>query len=115
MATATKDIVLKYYGDTSSNSVDYSKKFSLEVKTPTGTQPVHILIDWGDLLNLPIAKYNVLGLIKPFYSNSSAVSSTGSACQVDTSGIKLQSRSTIDNRYYAVEVDSAGRLYVNVP
>lgn len=120
MAGTTDSIKLDYFGDTLSGSVDFAKKFSLEVKTPDGTKPIHILIDWDDLLNRPVATYNKLGLVMPVYSNTQSVSigkigDTTGAASIEEAGIKLQDRSNISDRYYAVEIDNTGRLYVNVP
>lgn len=120
MAGTTDSIKLDYFGDTSNGSVDFSKKFSLEVKTPNGTEPIHILIDWDDLLNRPVALFNKLGLVMPAYSNSQTVTigkigDQAGASAVSETGITLQDRSNVSNRFYAVEIDNAGRLYVNVP
>lgn len=120
MAGTTDSIKLDYFGDTSSGSVDFTKKFSIEVKTPDGTKPIHILIDWDDLVNRPVATYNKLGLVMPVYSNTQSVSigkigSTPGAASISEAGITLQDRSNINNRFYAVEIDKTGRLYVNVP
>ena len=120
MAGTTDSIKLDYFGDTSSSSVDFTKKFSLEVKTPDGTKPIHILIDWDDLLNRPVATYNKLGLVMPVYSNTQSVNigkigNITGAASISETGITLQDRSNVSNRFYAVEIDNAGRLYVNVP
>lgn len=118
MADTTDSIKLDYFGDTSNGSVDFKKKFSLEVKTPTGTQPIHLLIDWDDLLNRPVATFNTLGLVMPVYSNVNDVTigKVGSgAASINERGIILQDRSNASDRFYAVEIDKSGRLYVNVP
>lgn len=67
----------------------------------------------GDAYTLPIAKHNVLGGVKPLYANTNAV--TGVTADTGAKSVAVNALSTNSGRYYAVEVDKDGRLYVNVP
>lgn len=60
-----------------------------------------------------IAKYDTLGGVKPWYSHTSA--SSGPTAGSNATAITVQSLSTSASRYYAIESDSNGRLFVNVP
>ena len=60
-----------------------------------------------------IAKYDTLGGVKPWYSHTSA--SSGPTTGSNATAITVQSLSTSASRYYAIESDSNGRLFVNVP
>ena len=61
-----------------------------------------------------IAKYDTAGLLKPAYSNTTAVTLTTAAASVSNS-VTVNARTTTSGKYYAVEIDKDGRLYVNVP
>ena len=61
-----------------------------------------------------IAKYNTAGLLKPLYSNTKAVTATTAAAEV-SNDVTVATRTTTAGRYYGVEIDKDGRLYVNVP
>lgn len=61
-----------------------------------------------------VALYNKLGLVKPAYSNTIAVKLTTATASV-SNAITVEARTTTTGRYYAVEIDKDGRLYVNVP
>lgn len=60
------------------------------------------------------ATYNVLGGIKPLYSTTGTVVATTSSAQF-TNSPTIAARTTNAGRYYAIEIDSAGRAFVNVP
>lgn len=62
---------------------------------------------------LPVATYNVLGGVKPLYSNTGAV--TGVTAASGSKTVAVNALSTTAGKYYAVEIDKDGRLYVNVP
>ena len=64
--------------------------------------------------SLPIAKYNVLGGIKPLYSWTNALVETAAA-QITSTAPIINTRQTTSGRYYAIEIDTNGRLFVNVP
>ena len=61
-----------------------------------------------------IATYNTLGLVKPAYTSSKSATFQPAA---KSTSIKptISTLSTEANRYYAVEADKDGRLFVNVP
>lgn len=63
--------------------------------------------------SLPIATNDTLGGVKPWYSHTAA--STGPTTGSDATAIAVNAISTNSLRYYAVESDSNGRLFVNVP
>lgn len=63
--------------------------------------------------SLPVATYNVLGGVMPFYSNTNAATGVTAASGAKT--VAVNALSTTAGKYYAVEVDRIGRLYVNVP
>lgn len=60
-----------------------------------------------------IANYNTIGLVKPWYSHS--VASTGPTAGSNTTAITVNAISTDTGKYYAIESDNNGRLFVNVP
>lgn len=62
---------------------------------------------------LPEAKHNVLGGVMPLYYNKMAV--TGVTASSGDKTVAVNGITTIAGKYYAVEVDTNGRLYVNVP
>ena len=63
--------------------------------------------------SLQVATYNVLGGVKPFYSNTNAA--TGVTATSGAKTVAVNALSTTSGKYYAVEIDKDGRLYVNVP
>lgn len=69
----------------------------------------------GGTYSLPIATYNALGGLKPWYSTTGAstLASGSSGAHSDTPSINA--RSSTAGKYYAVEIDKNGRLFVNVP
>ena len=60
-----------------------------------------------------IATNTTSGLIKPWYYHSAA--STGPTTGTNSTAVAVNAISTTSGRYYAVEMDSAGRAFVNVP
>lgn len=63
--------------------------------------------------SLPTATYNVLGGVKPWYSHTAA--STGPTAGTNATAVAVNTITTTAGKYYAVESDSNGRLFVNVP
>lgn len=61
-----------------------------------------------------IAKYGTSGLVKPAYSTTGTASLTTTS-QAYSNSPTIAARTTTSGRYYGVEIDSAGRLFVNVP
>jgi len=68
----------------------------------------------GTLAIDDLAVFNTKGLVKPAYSTTGTASLTTTS-NVYSNSPTIQARSTDSSRYYAVEIDSAGRLFVNVP
>ena len=64
--------------------------------------------------SLPTAVYNTLGGIKPAYSTTGTATLTTSS-QAYTNSPTIAARTTTSGKYYGVEIDSDGRLFVNVP
>ena len=60
------------------------------------------------------AKYNTLGLLKPAYTSTGTATLTTAAAS-NTISPTIQTKSTVLDRYYAVEADKNGVAYVNVP
>ena len=60
------------------------------------------------------ATYGTFGLVKPAYSTT-GTASFSTTPQAYTNNPSIAARTTTSNRYYGVEVDSNGRLFVNVP
>lgn len=63
--------------------------------------------------SLPVATYNVLGGVMPFCSNTRTA--TGVTAKSEAKDVAVNAITTTAGKYYAVEIDSVGRLYVNVP
>lgn len=61
-----------------------------------------------------VAKYNSLGLLKPAYTSTGAASLTTTAGS-NTTTPTIASKTTTSGRYYGVEADKNGVLFVNVP
>lgn len=68
----------------------------------------------GGTYSLPIAKYNTLGGVKPAYSSTGAATLTTAAATNATTPI-IAAKTTTSDRYYAIEIDKNGVLFVNVP
>ena len=87
-----------------------------ETMTGTGTDT----IPWSLISGAPqtyavdLATYNTLGGVKPLYSWTKAVAET-SAGSITATAPTINSRSTTAGKYYAIEIDKNGRLFVNVP
>ena len=62
---------------------------------------------------LPNATQSVKGGVKPWRYHSS--NATGPSESSDANIINVNTISTVANKYYAIEADSNGRLFVNVP
>lgn len=69
--------------------------------TPTGTYTISV------------ATNTALGGVKPWYYHSKA--STGPTTGTDSTAVTVNAITTASGKYYAVESDSNGRLFVNVP
>lgn len=60
-----------------------------------------------------IATNEAIGLVKPWFNHTKA--STGPKAGSDATAVTVNTLSTNAGKYYAVESDSDGRLFVNVP
>ena len=63
---------------------------------------------------LPIATYNSLGGVKPVYSSTETANFITTTAS-NTLSPTIQAKTTLADRYYAIESDKDGRLFVNVP
>ena len=64
---------------------------------------------------LPIATFNVLGGAIPWFSTTGASTLASGSTQAYTNNPQINARTTVTGKYYAIEVDKNGRLFVNVP
>ncbi|MBO7535654.1 MAG: hypothetical protein J6T34_00745, partial [Bacilli bacterium] len=70
----------------------------------------------GGTYTLATATYNTLGGVKPWFSTTGASTlPSGSSASSYTNTPAISARTTTANRYYAIEIDTNGRLFVNVP
>lgn len=60
-----------------------------------------------------IATNTTSGLVKPWYTHTAA--STGPTTGTNATAVAVNAITTTAGKYYAVEADNAGRLFVNVP
>ena len=115
-----------YYGYTSSSSGSTGSKSinSLYTGTPSNYYPIRSYTSGLQIssysgstncqLYVPYATYGQYGVVKPAYSTSGTATLTTSSTSYSDSPT-INERTTTAGKYYAVEKDSAGRLYVNVP
>lgn len=69
----------------------------------------------GGTFSLSVATYNALGGVKPWFSTTGASTLKSGSATAYTNAPSINARTTTTDRYYAVEVDKNGRLFVNVP
>ena len=125
--SAKYDELSKYVTLSTPQSISGFKKFnSLEATSITtesiikaGSSDNFILLGGGGQkalseLEYDIANYNTLGLIKPRKSYTAAATFSGNATS-STSSPSISPITTTIGRYYAVEMDSNGVPFVNVP
>lgn len=90
------------------------------VATPTQTNDaanksyVDNSISSIDKYSLPIATSSTLGGVKPLKTRTSSMTFSGSQSSTSSTGT-VNDFTTTSGRYYAVEADVNGRLFVNVP
>lgn len=68
----------------------------------------------SDSYVLPVALYNTLGGVKPAYTSTKAATLT-TAAATNTITPTIAAKTTTSGRYYGVEADKDGVLFVNVP
>lgn len=73
-----------------------------------------VIIQFPTAYSLPVAKYNTLGGVKPAYTSTNAVTLTTAAAS-NTTTPTIAAKTTTSGRYYAIEADKNGVLFVNVP
>lgn len=74
----------------------------------------------GDYYDRPVMKavaanYNHFAGVKPWYSTTGASTLASGSAGTNTSTPSINARTTTEGKYYAVEIDKNGRLFVNVP
>lgn len=69
--------------------------------------------DTNTTYTLPVATNDTLGGVKPWYSHTAA--STGPTTGSNATAVAVNAITSTANKYYAIESDSNGRLFVNVP
>ena len=84
------------------------------IDTTNGEEDI-FLSKKGTWVSISTASYNTLGLVKPYFSISGNATISGTSAANRSGNVTLEDRSTELERYYAVEVDSNGILFVNVP
>ena len=92
---------------TSTVSLTAGDKFKL---TAGGNE---VIFTMPSAYSLPVATNDTLGGVKPWYSHTAA--STGPTTGSNATAVAVNAITSTANKYYAVESDSNGRLFVNVP
>lgn len=105
--------------DPTNSVVLTSGAFIAESFVKTSSSDSYVLLGGGGHkllsdLEYNVAKYNTLGLVKPLKSYTVAASYADTAASF-TSSPSLSPITTTAGRYYAVEMDSNGVPFVNVP
>lgn len=103
-----------YFLKATSNGPAYSALTSSEILTALGYTPYNATNPEGyNNYSLPIAKNDELGGVKPWYSHTSA--SKGPTAGSNATSITVNTITTTAGKYYAIESDSNGRLFTNIP
>jgi len=66
-----------------------------------------------DTVNISIATNSVAGIVKPWYYHSAA--SSGPTAGSNATAVTVNGITTDAGKYYAIEMDKDGRMFVNVP
>lgn len=115
-----------YFGYTSTSSGSSSSKSlsSLYTGTPSNYYPIRSYTSGLQIssysgssncqLYVPYCTNSQYGVVKPAYNTTGTATLTTAAGAYSNSPT-INARTTTAGKYYAVEKDSAGRLYVNVP
>lgn len=109
---------------TTSGSITVGHSNSVTAQTTQAVYPIKIdaqghISAYGSAVTipsaytLPIATSNTLGGVKPWYYWQQ--SSTGPTAGTINASATVNARSATAGRYYAVEMDKDGRMFVNVP
>lgn len=117
----SNNIALGIIGDSdpTNSAVFTSGAFIAESFVKASSDDSYVLLGGGGHkllsdLEYNVAKYNTLGLVKPLKSYTVAASYADTAASF-TSSPSLSPITTTAGRYYAVEMDSNGVPFVNVP
>lgn len=115
------NVILSIFGnsDTSKSVISTSGAIIANGFTKSSSSDSYVLLGGGghkplSELEYDVANYNTLGLIKPRKSYTTAATFSGDAIS-STLSPSISSITTTAGRYYAVEIDSNGVPFVNVP
>lgn len=108
----------------SSGTVTFNHSNSVTAKSTQAVYPItfdaqgHITgsgtaVTIPSAYTLPVATYNTLGGVKPWKSYTA--SSTGPTAATASTAVSVNAITNTASRYYAVEMDKDGRMFVNVP
>lgn len=111
-------------GGGTSGTVTLNHKNSTTAKTTQAVYPIafdaqgHITssgnaVTIPSAYTLPVATYNTLGGVKPWKSYTA--SATGPTAATASTAVSVNAITNTASRYYAVEMDKDGRMFVNVP
>ena len=111
-------------GGGTSGTVTLNHKNSTTAKTAQAVYPIafdaqgHITssgnaVTIPSAYTLPVATYNTLGGVKPWKSYTA--SATGPTAATASTAVSVNAITNTASRYYAVEMDKDGRMFVNVP
>ena len=106
-ASHTHTLSLATVSDTSDITLTASTKYKL---TAGGNS---IIFTTPPDTTYSTAVNGTAGLVKPWYHHTAA--STGPTAGYNDTAVAVNAISTTNGRYYAVEMDSNGRMFVNVP
>lgn len=126
-ASTTAPGIIKI-GTTSGTAAEGNHTHPLSLASDTGTSAVsltaggkfkltaggnEVIFTMPSAYSLPIATNDTLGGVKPWYSHTKA--STGPTTGSNATAVAVNAITTTSGKYYAIESDSNGRLFVNVP
>lgn len=115
-------------GMTAGTAAEGNHTHSLSLASDTGTSTVtltagdkfkltaggnEVIFTMPSAYSLPVATNDTLGGVKPWYSHTKA--STGPTTGSNATAVTVNAITSTANKYYAIESDSNGRLFVNVP
>jgi hypothetical protein len=115
----TSGVTAGSYGATSNATLSHSGTFKVPYYTVdsyghlTAAGAITYTLPSDNNTTYSTATYSYLGLIKPWYSHTAA--STGPTTGSDSTAVAVNTITSTSGKYYAIEMDSNGRAFVNVP
>ena len=107
--------------DSSGNGINAGGATTAPVYFSSGLPVAVTSIPWSLINGAPssyapdLAKYNVLGGAKPWFSTTGASTLASGSANAYSNNPSINARTTTAGKYYAIEIDKNGRLFVNVP